>query len=76
MWIDEHPYLFIYFLGSGLVLILSMFNMTLLWLISWITKGNVLAKNLKKLQPPDEQSRGHEILTFIVVLALKRLCHG
>jgi hypothetical protein len=71
MWIDQHPYLFIYLLGSALVLILSIFNTTLFWLIAWLTKGNVLARNLKKLDPPDEQSLGQKVLVFVVALAFE-----
>jgi hypothetical protein len=63
--------LFIYLLGSALVLILYIFNATLFWILRWITKANVLAKNLKKLTPPDEETLGVRALVLIVTLAFE-----
>jgi hypothetical protein len=71
MWIDRHPYLFIYLLGCGLVWTIAIFNLALFWVLAWITKSNVLAKNLKKLQPPDEESRGAKVLAFAAALMLE-----
>lgn len=56
MWIDQHPYLFVYLLGCVLVVLLSVFNVTLFWTIAWITKANVVRKNLKKLEPADDET--------------------
>jgi len=53
MWIDEHPYLAIYLMGSVLVVILTLVKVVLFPAIDWLTKGNILKKNLKKLMPPD-----------------------
>jgi hypothetical protein len=70
MWIYQHPYLFFYLLGSGLVPLLALFKVTLVWLIAWITKENILEKNLKKLLPPDE-SHGDETFGTIAAFALE-----
>lgn len=66
-----NEYLFFYLLGCGLVLGLSMFNLAFFWLLAWITKGNVLAKNLKKLQPPDDESRGIKIFALAAGMLLE-----
>jgi hypothetical protein len=71
MWIDQHPYVFIYLLGCALVVILSMFKMLLFWLIAWITKGNIFVKNVKKLDPVDEQGFGQKIAVFIGILTFE-----
>jgi hypothetical protein len=71
MWIDQHPYIFIYLLGCVFVLILSIFKVILFWFLSWITKGNILKKNLKKLDPADEQAFGRKAMVFIGVLAFE-----
>ena len=55
MWIDQHPYVFIYLLGCVAVVLLSMSNVALFWIVAWITKGNVVRKNLKKLEPEDDE---------------------
>jgi hypothetical protein len=55
MWIDQHPYVFIYLLGCVAVVLLSISNVALFWIIAWITKGNVVRKNLKKLEPEDDE---------------------
>ena len=69
MWIDRHPYILIYLLGSALVVVLVVVRVTLLGFIAWITKSNVIAKNLKKLDPPDDEGLGQKALTFVVILA-------
>ena len=68
---DQHPYLFIYLVGCMLVLILSMLKIAMVWLLGWITKTNVAAKNLKKIEPVDEQTFGSKAAAFIGVLALE-----
>jgi len=56
MWLDQHPYLFIYLLGSATVLVVAIFdvaiNRPLVLLVKWITHANIVEKNLKKIQPP------------------------
>jgi len=71
VWSETHPYLLIYLLGCMLVLILSMLKVAMFWLIGWITKTNVAAKNLKKIAPVDEQTAGSKAATFIGVLAFE-----
>jgi ABC-type multidrug transport system fused ATPase/permease subunit len=71
MLIDQHPYLFIYLLGCVLVVILSIFKMILFWIISWITKDNILGKNLKKVLPPDEKTFLQKAIWFIAVFTLE-----
>lgn len=71
MWIDQHPYLFIYLLGCVLVVALLIFKIILFWIISWITKENILNKNLKKLLPPDEKTFEQKAYFFIGTLALE-----
>lgn len=56
MWIDERPYLAIYLMGSVLVVILTLVKAVLYPAIDWLTKANILKKNLKKLMPSDERS--------------------
>lgn len=71
MSIDQHPYLFIYLLGCALVVLLSIVKVVLFWIIAWITKGNILSKNLKKILPPDEKTFGQNAILFIGALALE-----
>jgi len=70
MWIDQHPYVFIYLLGCVFVVILMIFKVTLFWFIDWITKGDVLKKNLKKLNRDDE-SFGSKVITFLPLVAFE-----
>lgn len=70
MWIDEHPYLAIYLIGCVFVLILMIFKMTLFWFIDWITKGDVLKKNLKKLNRDDESFRS-KVVTFVLIVVFE-----
>jgi hypothetical protein len=35
---------------------LIAFKVVLIWFIGWITKANILVRNLKKIMPPDEYS--------------------
>lgn len=58
MWIDQHPYFFAYLLGCVFVVLLLAFKVALFWTIAWITKANIVRKNLKKLEPDDEQGFG------------------
>jgi hypothetical protein len=49
--LDDHPYLLIYLIGCGLSLIAAFASIVLQWALSWVTKANVVAKNLRKLEP-------------------------
>jgi len=69
MWVDEHPYLSIYLLGSIFVVVLSLVKIILFWPIGWFTKGNTAIKNLKKLLPPDEKTWGEKAILNIGSIA-------
>ena len=72
VWPDKHPWLFIYLLGSASALVLEalwvIFAVIFLWplnlLVAWTTKANVVARNLKKIMPPDKQSSWHDRLVI------------
>jgi len=66
MWIDQHPYLFIYLLGCVFVVVVLIFQFILFMFLSWITKENILDKNFKKIQPPDEDSFGIKAFKYFV----------
>jgi hypothetical protein len=48
--LDDHPLLAIYLLGCALVPALALVSVFTFWVLAWLTKTNVLTKNLKKLQ--------------------------
>jgi hypothetical protein len=73
--LDDHPYLAIYLLGCGLVPVLAVTYLLLGWILSWITKANVVAKNLRKLQPPLNKApfwarAGKFLATWVAEVAL------
>ena len=49
--LDGHPYLLFYLVGCALVVVLSLVRITLHYSVIWITKTNVLERNLRKLKP-------------------------
>lgn len=59
-WINKHPYLALYFLGCLLAIALVLARIVLLSVIYWFTKENILAANLRKLDPPDQRSFGQK----------------
>ena len=71
MLIDDHPYLFFYLVGCILVVVFFLVKITIFWVINWITKGNILNKNLKKLLPPDERNFGEKVALFFGALILE-----
>jgi hypothetical protein len=56
MWFEQHPYISIYLAGSALVVVLTLFKVILFWFVGWVTKGNILAKNLKKILEPNNNT--------------------
>lgn len=72
MWMDAHPYISVYLIGSALSVILAVFTALLLWVLSWLTKSGVVARNLRKIATPPV-SRGHEWTMFFVSLALEAM---
>ena len=47
----DHPYLRLYLLGCALVVPFWVASLTFRWVLAWITKGNIMAANFRKLQP-------------------------
>ena len=52
---DDHPYLLGYLIGSAVAIFLGLFIVLEGYIVSWIFKGNVLRKNLAKIQDPSNQ---------------------
>ncbi len=71
MFVNQHPYISIYLLGSLSVVFLSFFKIILFYVVDWITKGNILSKNLKKLEKKDTRAWYQKSLIFIGVLLLE-----
>ncbi|MEW8403719.1 MAG: hypothetical protein AB2689_28885 [Candidatus Thiodiazotropha taylori] len=71
--LDIHPYLLIYLIGCVLVVVMLPIQMTLFWIIKWVTKENNLNKNLKKLQPPKEEGLLQRFLFVIVMIVIEAL---
>lgn len=68
MFIDQHPYISIYLLGSLLVVLLTFVKIALFYAIDWVIKANILNKNLKKLADPDNNQWYLKALKFLVLL--------
>jgi hypothetical protein len=51
-YLYDHPYLAWYLVGCVFVIALTLAKLTLWWALTWATKGNVLAANLRKLHAP------------------------
>lgn len=68
MFTNQHPYLFIYLLGSSLVILLTLFKIAIFYIIDWIIKANILNKNLKKLTKPDNTEWYLKVLRFFGLL--------
>ncbi len=68
---DVQPYLSIYLIGCALVVFLTLFKVVIFWFIGWITKENILNKNLKKLQHPDETTFTSKALLFLGAIVLE-----
>jgi hypothetical protein len=50
--LDRHPYVALYLLGCVVDLVLNLVHVVLFFLIGWVTKANILAANLRKLETP------------------------
>lgn len=61
-----HDYVFIYILGCVATFTLLLFNTALMWFLRWITKANVVIKNIRKIEPPDETTFFQKVSTFIL----------
>ena len=69
--LDDHPYVALYLLGCAMVFALTVVKLTLHWALAWITKSNVLAANLKKLQPLVETPFWTKVGKFFGTVALE-----
>jgi hypothetical protein len=68
-----NEYLFVYLAGCLVALFVILLKAILQWFLLWISKENVLQKNLKKLEPPDARSFHAKALTIIGVLLFESL---
>ena len=55
MNLDDHPYLSVYLMGCLLAFFLHFVVMAEGYMIDWVSKGNVLRKNLNKIKDPSQQ---------------------
>ena len=70
MFIDQHPYLSIYLLGSLLAIILIFIKNIIFYLVDWIIKANILKKNLKKLAKPDNRGWYEKASIYLIGLLI------
>lgn len=70
-FIDSHPYASLYLLGCVLVAALTLIKIAICYSINWVTKGNILKKNLEKISAPSELSRLERALVFFGALFLE-----
>lgn len=66
MSILDNTYFVIYILGCIASFLLIVFGTFYFWFLKWITKGNIILKNLKKISFPEEETLREKILIFIV----------
>jgi len=71
MFIDQHPYLSIYFLGSLLVILLTFVKIVFFYIINWTIKANIINKNLEKLSKPDDKAWYLKFLSSLGVLLVE-----
>ncbi|HDR9030277.1 TPA: hypothetical protein QDB14_004514 [Burkholderia vietnamiensis] len=69
MQLGDHPYVIFYLVGCLVTLLLIIAKAIIFSFIGWLTKANILQKNLKKLDPPDTK-RWWDRVTAFVFLAL------
>ncbi len=69
MWFDEHPYLIFYLVGFCCAVFLILVKIMVFSFLNWITKTNILNKNLKKILPPNEETILAKWIKLIGVLA-------
>lgn len=68
-WFDDHPYVLIYAAGCVTTFILSLLKVVLFYALNWVTKANILARNAKKIQPPE--SVVEKVVPIVISLALE-----
>ncbi len=55
----------IYLVGCLLAVPMMLLNTVIIWFLNWLTKTNILIRNLKKLAPPDETSLSIKTLKIV-----------
>lgn len=65
--------LYIYLAGCVAVVLLMQVKLFIFWFAAWITKGNVLAANLKKLKPPDDRRLISKAATYVGIVLVEAL---
>lgn len=70
MWLDEHPYVAGYLVGCIVAFLFYLFQVVVLSCLSWITKANIVRKNLNKIQTPDTSSLLDQIMTYGLIILL------
>jgi hypothetical protein len=55
MWTLIEPYFYFYLAGCICYALLLPAKMIILYFLCWITKDNILIRNIKKINPPDEK---------------------
>lgn len=65
---DDHPYLLGYLIGSAVAFFLGFFLLVETYIFAWIFKGNLLRKNLNKIQDPSTQGFKVSASAFVATL--------
>lgn len=70
MNLDEHPILFAYLMGCLFAFFLHFVVIAETYLVTWFFKGNILRRNLKKIQDPEGQGFKVEAGIFAINLTI------
>lgn len=71
MWTNIKPYIYIYLSGCICYALLLPIKMFVFYFIYWITKDNILVKNIKKINPPDKKlTFGERITIYGIFIAV------
>lgn len=71
MWLDNHPYVMFYIVGCVITFFLILFKIVFFYFIAWLVKGNVYRKNIRKLEPPNEESFADKAGVFVSVTLIE-----
>lgn len=70
MDIDKHPWIVAYLVGCVFVILLMLFKYVFFACLYWLVKGNILRKNLQKVQPP-EDTFWEKVVTFSLLYGIE-----
>lgn len=70
MGLEDHPYVAGYLLGCMFAFLFYIFQVVVLSCLSWITKANIIRKNLNKIKARDTSSITDKILTYGLMILL------